>query len=139
MHWYFDVLRKYAVFTGRASRSEFWYFELFNLVVACVIGFVAGLALGIYAGASGTRLDASAPSAIASIYALAVLLPAIGVSIRRLHDIGKSGWLILVGLIPILGTIYLIVLYCQDSETGANKYGLNPKGVELAGGSVTQG
>lgn len=93
--------RKYATFKGRANRSEYWFWVLFNFLLNC-IPFVNIVAM------------------------LVLLIPSISVAVRRLHDIGKSGWWYLLGLIPLIGSIWLIVLYCMDSEEGDNKYGANP-------------
>ncbi len=119
MQWYLAVLKKYAVFSGRASRSEIWWFILFNIIISFVLGFIDGM-LGL-TGDSGYGV-------LSSIYALAVLIPSIAVGVRRLHDTGKTGWWILIGLIPIIGAIVLIIFYCIDSEPGSNQYGENPKG-----------
>jgi uncharacterized membrane protein YhaH (DUF805 family) len=113
LSWYLEVLKKYAVFDGRSRRSEYWYFALFNFIITVVFE--------ILTQASGVFL------VLLYIYDLAVLLPAIGVSIRRLHDTNRSGWWILIGLIPIVGWIILIVFMGQDSDLGDNKYGSNPK------------
>ena len=113
MSWYLEVLKKYAVFSGRARRAEYWYFLLFNLIVVIV--------LSIIDAAAGTN------PLLTGIYTLAVLLPSIGVAIRRLHDTGRSGWWILIALIPLIGAIVLLVFYVQDSEGGVNVYGPNPK------------
>jgi len=113
MNWYIDVLKKYAVFDGRARRKECWMFFLFNFVIAIVLGLVE---------------DLSGSSSIVSIlYSLAVLIPGIAVSVRRLHDTERSGWWLLIALIPIVGVIVLIIFMVQDSKAGENKYGLNPK------------
>ena len=117
MEWYLGVLKQYAVFTGRSRRQEFWMFVLFNFIVAVVLGIVEGVI-----GSGGV---------LGSLYSLAVLLPSIGVGIRRLHDTGRTGWWLLIGLIPLIGTIVLIVFTVQDSQPGANEYGPNPK--EAAG------
>ena len=109
-----SVFSQYAKAGGRARRSEYWYFVLFNFIVSFVLGIIVYI----------TDL-----SIISSIYSLAVLLPGICVAIRRLHDIGKSGWWYLLILIPIVGSIILIVWECKDSEPGENQYGPNPKGV----------
>jgi len=117
MNWYLEVLKKYAVFTGRARRKEYWYFFLFNIIISFVLGLIEGL-LGMFPEAH--------QSVLATLYSLAVLLPAIGVSIRRLHDTGRSGWWLLIGLIPILGAIVLLVFMVQDSEPGDNRFGPSP-------------
>lgn len=113
MEWYLGVLKQYAVFTGRSRRKEYWMFVLFNFIIAVVLGFVEEAI-----GSSGI---------LGGIYALAVLLPSLGVGIRRLHDTGRTGWWLLIGLIPLIGTIVLIVFMVQDSQPGANEYGPNPK------------
>jgi len=123
MNWYIDVLKKYAVFTGRAQRAEYWYFALFNLLIMIALTVIDGL-LGTYNPAAGLGL-------FSGIYALAVLLPAIGVAIRRLHDTSRTGWWVLLALIPVIGPIVLIVFFVMDSTPGENQYGPNPKGVTV--------
>ena len=113
MNWYFEVLKKYAVFGGRARRKEYWMFFLFNVIIAFVLGLVEGLAGG--------------PGIVGNIYALAVLIPGIAVAMRRLHDTDRSGWWLFIGLIPIVGAIVLLVFLVQDSTPGENQYGANPK------------
>ena len=120
MHWYLDVLKKYAVFNERARRKEYWMFFLFNIIICFVLGFVEGL-LGIAAG-SGTGV-------LSILYVLAVLIPGIAVSVRRLHDTNRSGWWLLIGLVPLIGSIVLLVFMVQDSQPGENQYGPNPKAV----------
>jgi len=115
MNWYVDVLKKYAVFTGRARREEFWMFFLFNFIAAAIFAALDAL-LGV--------------EFLSLLYSLAVLLPTIGVSIRRLHDTGRSGWWILLNLIPLIGFIVLLVFFVQDSQPGSNEHGPNPKGIE---------
>ena len=112
MNWYLAVLKKYAVFSGRAHREEFWMFVLFNIIIgfACgVIDWVLGL-----------------PSILETIYGLGVLIPVIAVSVRRLHDTGRSGFWIFIGLVPILGVLALIYFYALDGESGSNQYGPRP-------------
>lgn len=113
MNWYIDVLKKYAVFSGRARRKEYWMFTLINIIISIILGVIDGML--------GTAI-------IGMIYSLAVLIPCIAVSIRRLHDTGRSGWWLLIGLIPLIGLIVLIIFMVQDSESGDNQYGPNPKG-----------
>jgi len=116
MNYYLAVLKKYAVFNGRAQRAEYWYFVLFNFIIGFVLSLLGGLL--------GHGLNY-----LGNIYSLAVLVPGSAVAIRRLHDIGKSGWWLLLGLIPIIGWIWLIVLAATDSEANDNQYGPNPKAV----------
>jgi uncharacterized membrane protein YhaH (DUF805 family) len=113
MNWYIEVLKKYAVFDGRAQRTEYWMFFLFNIIITIVLSLIDGLF-----GISGV---------LSGIYGLAVLIPGIAVSIRRLHDTNRSGWWLLIGLVPVIGTIVLIVFMVQDSQPDANQYGSNPK------------
>jgi uncharacterized membrane protein YhaH (DUF805 family) len=113
MQWYLNVLKNYVGFQGRARRKEYWMFFLFNLIISIVLTVVE-LAVGL-------------ESVLTGIYSLAILLPSIAVTARRLHDIGKSGWWMLISLVPIIGAIVLLVFTCLDSEEGENKYGPNPK------------
>ena len=102
MNWYFRAIRKYADFSGRAERKEFWYFWLINLVISFVLGVVEEV----------TQINPNSEySVLGSVYALAVLLPTLAVGARRLHDTGRTGWWQLIGLIPLLGAIVLIVFY----------------------------
>ena len=112
MNWYFAVLKKYAVLAGRAQRKEFWYYCLFSFLIAVVLSII-DVVLGI--------------GLLGSLYALAVFIPNITVSVRRLHDIGKSGWWLLIIFLPIIGGIVLLVLWARDSQPGENQYGPNPK------------
>ena len=113
MNEYLGVLKKYATFSGRARRKEFWMFALINFIIMVVLsGVDMMLGTGILSG----------------IYALAVFLPSIAVGARRLHDIGKTGWWQLIGLVPFIGIIVLIIFYVMDSNPGDNQYGPNPKG-----------
>ena len=113
MNWYLEVLKKYAVFNGRARRKEYWMFLLFNIIIAIVLGLVERL------------LDI--PGIIGMLYSLAVLIPGIAVSVRRLHDTDRSGWWLLIAFVPIIGAIVLLVFMVQDSKSGQNQYGTNPK------------
>lgn len=113
MEWYLKVLKQYADFNGRARRKEFWMFVLFNFIISVVLGAIDGV-IGSYGALSG-------------IYGLAILIPGLAVSVRRLHDTGKSGWMILVSLIPVIGFIWLLVLYVSEGTPGENQYGASPK------------
>lgn len=112
------VLSKYAVFTGRARRSEYWWWFLFALIVSIVASAIDA--------AAGTNYDTGG-GIINTIVGLALFLPGLAVAIRRLHDTGRVGWWILIGLIPLVGWIILLVFFVQDSELGENKYGPSPK------------
>ena len=113
MNWYLDVLKKYAVFGGRARRKEYWMFILFNIIIAIVLGVVEAV-LG-------------SPGVLGMLYGLAVLIPSIAVAVRRLHDTDRSGWWLLIVLLPVIGFIVFIVFMVLDSTPGQNQYGANPK------------
>lgn len=116
MNWYIGVLKQYAVFSGRARRTEYWMFTLINILIMIGLSIIESV-LGISSGLFST------------IYSLGVLLPSLGVSVRRLHDTNRSGWWILLALIPLIGAIVLIIFMVQDSTPGENQFGSNPKGV----------
>ena len=127
MSWYIEVIKKYAVFSGRARRKEYWMFVLVNMIIAILIGILVGIATSSDAN-SNTKI-APVFNCISSLYSLAILLPSLGVFVRRLHDIGKSGWWFFIGFIPLIGEIWLLVLMCTDGQSGSNHYGPNPKEV----------
>ena len=122
MSWYLEALKKYAVFSGRSRRKEYWYFVLFNLIVSLVLSAVDAL-LGTLSSSSNVGL-------LGGIYGLAVLIPSIAVSVRRLHDIDRTGWWVLIGLVPLIGTIVLLVFAALEGSAGSNRFGPNPKGAE---------
>ena len=107
MNYYFKVLQKYATFSGRARRSEYWYFFLFNVIISIVLTLI-GKMLGI--------------TFFSIIYRLAILIPSIAVGVRRMHDVGKSGWFL---FIPIYG----LVLACTEGDRSENEYGADPKAI----------
>lgn len=122
MNYYIDcITKKYVCFSGRARRKEYWMFTLFNFIAALIVGFIGGFL--------SSATEVSAFAFLGTIYNLAVLLPAMGVLIRRFHDIGKSGWWWLIGLVPFVGWIVILVFCCLDSQPGGNQYGPNPKGL----------
>ena len=121
MNWYLTALRKYAVFTGRSRRKEYWFFALFN--------FIAVVLLATIDAVTGTLDEDLGIGLLSGAYTLAVIVPSIAVSIRRLHDIGRTGWWILIGFVPLIGSIVLLVFALLDSQPGDNQYGANPKGV----------
>ena len=121
MNWFLIALKKYAVFSGRSSRSEYWYFILFYMLFLFVFMFIDAM-IGSY--------DSEAEIGLFSgVFVLAMLIPSIAVLVRRLHDTDRSGWWILIGLVPLIGAIVLIVFAVQDSKPGENQYGSNPKDV----------
>jgi uncharacterized membrane protein YhaH (DUF805 family) len=120
MNWYLEVLKKYAVFSGRARRKEYWYFFLFNIIINIVLT-VLDVVIGIFSAELGMGL-------LGMLYTLAVLIPSIAVSVRRLHDTDRSGWWLLIFLIPLIGAIVLLIFMVKDGNPGENRYGSNPKG-----------
>ena len=110
-NYYLEVLKKYTVFNGRARRSEYWYFVLFNLIISIGLGIIDGV-VGL--------MDFG----ISDVYSLGVLVPSIAVGVRRMHDVGKSGWYLLI-------PIYNIILAATEGEAGTNEYGQNPKNPEI--------
>ena len=124
MEWYTEVLKKYAVFQGRARRQEFWMFFLFNTMFSLLAAVVDNII--------GTRYQDMWYGIFYTLYSLAMLIPSLAVEIRRLHDVGKSGWWLFISLIPLIGAIWLFVLLVTDSQPGENQYGPNPKEVAEA-------
>lgn len=120
MKWFIKCFKQYFDFKGRARRKEYWYFTLFCIIFSILVELV-GMGLGMLMGSY--ILD----STLIKIFYIATFIPSISVSVRRLHDIGKSGWWTLLCLLPIIGWIWLIVWACFDSKEGENKWGPNPK------------
>lgn len=112
MEYYIKALKQYSDFNGKATRQEFWMFVLFNII----FGIVASM-LDNFLGLSSVATAGLGP--IYGIYTLAILIPALAVGVRRLHDIGKSGWWLLISFVPIIGGIWLIVLFATPSKAGA--------------------
>jgi len=121
MNWYLEVLKKYAVFGGRARRKEYWFFALFNMIFALVLAFIDGMV--------GTFDPETGYGVLSGIYCLAVLIPGIAVTFRRLHDTDRSGWWWLIVFIPLLGVIVLLVFMVIDGTSGQNQFGPDPKGL----------
>lgn len=125
MNWYLEALRKYATFEGRARRKEYWFFILFNVLAVVVLGII-DVVLGTSSKETGLGL-------LSGLYLLAVLLPALAVTVRRLHDTDRSGWWILIEFIPLIGGLVLLIFTLLDSTPGSNRFGPSPKG-EVGGG-----
>lgn len=119
MNWYLEVLKKYAEFNGRARRKEYWMFFLISTVISIILAVIDSF--------TGTISEEAGLGLLSGIYALAVLIPGLAVTVRRLHDTDRSGWWILIGLIPIIGGIALLIFMVLDSTPGGNQYGPNPK------------
>ena len=114
MKYWLECYKKYVDFSGRARRKEYWMFMLFNFIVGLGVGVVDAIL--------------EAEGILSSGYSLAAILPGLAVFTRRMHDIGKSGWWWLIGLVPVVGAIVLLIFACTDSQAGDNAYGPNPKG-----------
>jgi len=119
MKWFLIVLKKYADFTGRAQRAEYWYFVLFYVLFFIALSIIDS-AMGVLSYEFGVGL-------LGGLFALAILIPSIAVTVRRLHDTSRSGWWFFISFIPLVGGIILLVFTCLDSTPGANTYGPNPK------------
>ncbi|MCQ2272214.1 MAG: DUF805 domain-containing protein [Bacteroidales bacterium] len=116
MNWYLKCLKQYADFGGRARRTEYWMFALFNILISLVFFVLNLLSKG-----------SSVISVLSIIYSLAVFIPGLAVAVRRLHDIGKSGWNYLFILIPVIGVILMLIWFCTEGEHGSNAWGEDPK------------
>lgn len=119
MSYYLEVLRKYAVFYGRERRRVFWWFVLIHILILFFLSIVETVLTGQAAILTG-------------LYNLAVFIPALAVTIRRLHDTGRTGWWVLIGLVPFFGQIILLIFMLLDSEPETNEYGPNPKVLQAA-------
>ena len=128
MEWYLKVMNEnYSKFNGRARRKEYWMFTLIYFIIGIIAMFLDGfLGLGFDLGYGVTANYGW----IYTIVALIHFIPSVGVSVRRLHDVGKSGWIILISIVPIIGAIWLLVLLCTDGDSSENAYGPSPKSVD---------
>lgn len=108
----------YCRFSGRSSRSEYWWFNLFGFILSFVIGLI------------GMAVNEQVEQVLLVLVGLGLLLPSLGLSVRRLHDVGKSGWWLFISLIPIIGSVILLVFYCQDSQPYDNEWGPVPNMVD---------
>ncbi len=129
MEWMLLPYRRYAEFTGRSRRREYWLFVLLYLLVMMVIEAIfgtpraitmsSGFSYGIIANGTGTT--------VGNLFWLASFIPGLAVSVRRLHDIDRSGWWLLLGFVPVLGWFTLFIFYCLDGTAGSNRFGPDPK------------
>jgi len=123
MNWYLKCLKQYIDFWGRARRKEYWMFTLWNIVITMFLAALAAIGTEIGSDSSVSYI----PMVLYLLYGLFILIPSFTVSVRRLHDIGKSGWWILIGLIPVIGSIILLVWYCTEGQRCENEWGPDPK------------
>jgi uncharacterized membrane protein YhaH (DUF805 family) len=126
MQWYLKALKQYADFGGRARRTEFWMFVLINVLISLVLAIIDTATGTANAYAVGGMASYS-PGILGSIYALAVLIPSIAVTVRRLHDTDRSGWWFFIQLIPVVGGIVMLVFVCLEGTRGPNRFGADPK------------
>ncbi|MYM64891.1 DUF805 domain-containing protein [Pseudomaricurvus sp. HS19] len=115
MDWYFEVLKKYATFSGRARRKEYWMFYLFNNIMAISLIVIETMLGG--------------PGAIGMLYILGTIIPSLAVAVRRLHDTDRSGWWLLISIVPLIGPLVVFIFTVLDSSPGQNNYGAYPKEV----------
>jgi uncharacterized membrane protein YhaH (DUF805 family) len=115
MNWYIEAWKKYGVFSERTGRQGYWYFALFHILVYILLSIIAGVIGGKIGGS------------LLSLYTLAVTIPAWAATVRRLHDTNRSGWWILIALVPFIGAIVLLVFLAQESHAVENQYGPIPQ------------
>ena len=128
MHWYLDVLRKYAVFRGRARRREYWIFLAVNVMITIML-IMIDAAVGTFDAEIGLGL-------LSGVYTFAVLIPSLAVGARRLHDTDRSGWWLLISFIPVVGPIVLLVFLVLRGQIGPNRFGPDPKEAVASAGAV---
>jgi uncharacterized membrane protein YhaH (DUF805 family) len=121
MDWMLMPFRRFADFSGRSRRKEYWMFTLLNIIVGFVLGLIGGILGGSSEGGSVIG------SAIIGLYVLAVIIPSIAVTVRRFHDQDKSGWFVLLAFIPFIGSLILLVFMCLEGTRGPNRFGDDPK------------
>jgi uncharacterized membrane protein YhaH (DUF805 family) len=119
MNWFKKVLRHYADFKGRARRKEYWLFVLFYILFSIGVSIIDQIL--------GTTDPDTGAGLLGSLYYLALLVPSLAVGARRLHDTGRSGWMLLLILIPLIGWVWLLILFVQEGNQGDNQYGSDPK------------
>ena len=129
MHWMFMPFRRFADFQGRSRRMEYWMFTLFNFVVMMALLFAGGMFGAILGGGDEHAAEASGGvmAVLMVVYLLIVFIPSLAVQVRRFHDQDKSGWMVLLGLIPGVGGLILIIFMCIEGTRGPNAYGEDPK------------
>ena len=124
MNWFIKSLKQYADFKGRARRKEYWMFILFSIIIGVILTLIEIM--------TGTFNYFVNMGPLSALFSFVIFIPNLAVTVRRLHDIGKSGWMILILLIPIIGAIWFFILMIKDSEPGSNIYGENPKDIQYS-------
>jgi uncharacterized membrane protein YhaH (DUF805 family) len=119
MNWYLMTLKQYIDFRGRARRKQYWMFTLINVILSLLLSSLDGM-VGLFNAEAGIGM-------ISGLYSLAILLPAIGVTVRRLHDTGRTGWWLLIGLIPLIGALVLLYFLVSNGDSQSNRFGSDPK------------
>jgi len=130
MKWFINAIKKYATFNGRARRKEYWNFYLFmiiSLVVVSIMDFILGTYIISIPYPVVGEIIRSGIGILYTLSSLFFIIPTLAVSVRRLHDVGKSGAYLFVQLIPVVGAIWFLILLCTDSDLGVNRYGESPK------------
>lgn len=127
MEWMLLPLKRYADFNGRSRRKEYWMFMLLQAIVLLVLGGLFGIAAALMGGENGPGALAWLVAAVIGIVVLALIVPSIAVTVRRLHDQGKSGWFYLISLVPYVGGFIVLVFMCLEGTPGPNEYGENSK------------
>lgn len=133
MDWYIGAWKKYAEFSGRARRTEYWYFQLFNMIVSIILVIPMFVMIPLSVRNPGIVNFLMLLMLPFGIFSLAAFLPSLAIMVRRLHDIGRSGWWYFIAFVPFVGGIILLIFTLLDSEPGMNLYGPNPKGVQALG------
>ena len=127
MEYMFMPLRRYVDFSGRSRRMEYWMFFLFVMIVTVILTLLTGTSQSNF-GDGGMGFSMQSQSPIVLVWVLAIIIPSLAVQVRRFHDQDKSGWFVLLGLIPFLGGLIVLVFMCLEGTRGANRYGEDPKG-----------
>ncbi len=125
MKWYLAALKNYAGFSGRARQREYWMFILFYVIFA-IVAVILDNVLGIATESTIFDDEVIKHGPVSSLYNVAMIIPSWAVTVRRLHDVGKSGWTVFIVLIPIIGMIWFLIYMIIDSDPGENKYGAKP-------------
>lgn len=124
-----SAYRKFATFSGRAARSEYWWFTLYLLVTSIIVAVIEsalGLGSGVMETVDGGVAASYSGGPLSIIWSLGNLLPSLAVGVRRLHDTDRSGWWYLIAFVPLVGFIVLLVFFCSKGTTGSNRFGDDP-------------